>query len=255
MHRLAIPAAIALLLTSTIPAWAGGGLPTLADLTVGPFRTILRNDSSTLAIGANRLTVEAPSLPADHQVSLWLIGPHGQRVTVPLRAPITLGAASHGHDAEPTGLHTGDPRTAGPNFSGARRPTTPATSDHAASTTGGHGASHGSVAGASPPPAAARPSSPAAANGEVDDPDHAHGFLGYGVARVDVAGVWLAQFEIRDPQGRALSAATRLDAVDTSPNPVYLGASGLVIGGSLLMGVLQRRRRPDARRSTAGGRP
>jgi hypothetical protein len=68
------------------------------------------------------------------------------------------------------------------------------------------------------------------------------GFTGRGLARLDATGAWTATVRIRDASGQALLASAQVNVVDGGPNPLYLATTGLLIGGSLLFGMIQRRR-------------
>ncbi|HEU5315675.1 MAG TPA: hypothetical protein VFX49_06160, partial [Chloroflexota bacterium] len=102
MRRFSLPAAVVALAVSVTAADAGGGLPALAGLDVGPYRATLHNDSPWLRRGANTLTIEIPALPSGEHVALWLRGPLGQLVNVPLQPVRVLGATGR------TGAGAGD---------------------------------------------------------------------------------------------------------------------------------------------------
>jgi hypothetical protein len=246
MRSLALPAAALLLMASVTSAGAGPGLPKVASLTAGPYTATLHNDSPTLRKGANTLTVEISSLPPDHHVTLQLRGPTGQVLHVPLRPVKVLGGVG-GHGDAP-GAH------------GAER------SPHAEELDS-HGKgdakvdNHGKVddhdrAKALPVPAAA-PHSQGLAHNEsrsalvAADDDHGsaknggtgEAFMARGGVRLPVTGTWRAELLIRDDHGDLLAGEVSVAAVDGGPNPIYLATTGSLIGGSLLFGAIQRRRR------------
>jgi hypothetical protein len=63
-----------------------------------------------------------------------------------------------------------------------------------------------------------------------------------GVVYVPSSGPWRADITITDPVGQVHSAQVSLTAIDGGPNDAYLAATGSLIGGALLFGVVQRRR-------------
>ncbi|HEY5475617.1 MAG TPA: hypothetical protein VIK11_02780, partial [Tepidiformaceae bacterium] len=72
-------------------------------------------------------------------------------------------------------------------------------------------------------------------------------YLLRGTANLTNAGAWRARVEIIDTTGTVQSAEQDLSAVDGGPNRIYLAATGTLIVGSLLVGVIGRRRLTTAR--------
>jgi len=68
-------------------------------------------------------------------------------------------------------------------------------------------------------------------------------FLGRGVVTLPTTGVWNAIVRIGKGHESPLEAEAAIDTVDGGPNPLYLGATGSLIGGSLLYGAVERQRR------------
>jgi hypothetical protein len=102
MRRVGLSLVAILALANVETALAGVGLPRLTDLQAGPYTATLRNDSPSLVVGSNTLTLEMPSELDVRAVRLLLHGPHGQTIEVPLRPVAMLGGASDGRspDAE-----------------------------------------------------------------------------------------------------------------------------------------------------------
>lgn len=111
-----------------------------------------------------------------------------------------------------------------------------------------HGGEHGEE------PAAASgdhgASQPAAAGG-----DHGDGHSGEadaagavtwfrGKAVVSATGTWKAQLLVNGDK-----ATDELKVVDNGPDPFYLAATGLAMGGTIIYGAIQRRRQPQEGRS------
>ncbi|HEU5315157.1 MAG TPA: hypothetical protein VFX49_03550, partial [Chloroflexota bacterium] len=68
-------------------------------------------------------------------------------------------------------------------------------------------------------------------------------FLGRGVVRVPTTGVWNAVVRIGTGDEVPLEGEAAIQTVDGGPNPLYLGATGSLIGASLLYGAVERQRR------------
>ena len=291
MRRIAVAFAALLLAAGTTPALAGGGLPKVTSIEVGPHRASIHNDSPSVLTSSNTLTVEIADLTADHRVSLTLVGPNGERIAVPLSAVAVLDGPDGGHGGGE------DSHAAGPADDHA------ATSDGQADKPGDHGAaakdphgaadSHGTTAVA---PAAKDnhgvPSAPVqaklapaadshGASAGVADPhgsaakdDHgslatapsttdghdealpgvadvAHGdkteaYLARGSVSVPTTGDWTARLTIRDPHGEEMVGEAPVLVVEGGPSKLYLSFTGSLIFGSMLFGLVLRRRKSRA---------
>ncbi len=98
---LSLAAALGVFLTGR-DALASEGLPLLCELQAGPYGIALHNDSPSLVIGRNVLTLEVPAEAASREVRLSLLGPNGETLTVPLRPVTVLGGT--GGDSEMEGM-------------------------------------------------------------------------------------------------------------------------------------------------------
>ena len=175
---LSLVAALAVLLAGT-DALASGGLPLLCDLQAGPYAIALHNDSPSLVIGRNVLTLELPPEAEGRDVQLSLLGTNGETLTVGLRRVTVLGGEQTTEDM--------------PGMEGMKMPV---------------------------------PSE----------------FLLRGTAELPKTGPWRARVEVTDTTGTVQSAEQELRAIDGGPNRVYLAATGTLIGGALVFGVIARRR-------------
>lgn len=75
-------------------------------------------------------------------------------------------------------------------------------------------------------------------------------YLARGSASLPVPGTWTARLVIRDPHGEEVVGVTPLTAVEGGPNRLYLGFTGSLIFGSMVFGLIQRRRQPARSRTT-----
>lgn len=238
MRHVALPAAALLLVTAATGVWAGSGLPRLAALDIGPYYATLHNDSPALRKGANTLTVEIPSLPAGQQVELWLRGPAGQLLAVPLLPVRVLGgAATGGEHGEAGRADTGIGRTGSADHGATAAPhVAPGLVPLAAAAD--HTADH--VADRADDNVRGGPG-----HGDAHTPGGAATtFLGRGAITLPGTGVWHAIVRVGAHDEIPLEAEAAIETVDGSPNPLYLGATGSLIGGSLVYGAVERRRRP-----------
>jgi hypothetical protein len=259
-----------LLLLNAAPAGAGVGLPEVGSLQIGPYRARLLNDSAGLRTGRNTLTVHIADLPADHRATLRLHGPRGEVIDVPLRPLRVLPGPAGGHAAgaattpeaghdDPTSRH--DQEAHAGAAAGAHAPDahTPGRKDqradlHDEEADGGHAPVDPAHAGHAPvDPAHAGDSHGAAPDGhDAAVPDGheagAHGgetFMGYavrGTAGLPAPGAWRAVLTVGNGHGEPLRGELPLDVTTDGPNPLYLGALGVLAGGSVLYGWIGRRR-------------
>jgi hypothetical protein len=204
MRRFALPIALGVLVVSVAPVLADGGLPEIGTLRAGPFTATLHNDAATLVTGSNTLTVEVPSLPDRHAVSLSLTGPSGERVDVPLRPVQVLDGPPDGHSHDMAGMGGGHDMAA---MGGG----------HDMTSMGGHDMS-GMAAGG------------------------AETYRGRGSISVPEAGSWQAHLVIRAAAGASFVAEAPLNAEDGGPNGLYLAGAGTLMGGFVVYGAIQRRR-------------
>lgn len=182
--KLLLTSVLALgLLLNTTDALASGGLPLLCDLQAGPYSVALHNDSPSLVVGRNTLTLELPAEAEGRDIQLSLVGAGGKILTVGLHRVTVLG---------------GGTTTDMPGMEGM----------------------------------------------EMALPTE---YLLRGTANLTNAGAWRARVEIIDTTGTVQSAEQDLSAVDGGPNRIYLAATGTLIVGSLLVGVIGRRRLTTAR--------
>ena len=182
--KLLLTSVLALgLLLNTTDALASGGLPLLCDLQAGPYSVALHNDSPSLVVGRNTLTLELPAEAEGRDIQLSLVGAGGEILTVGLHRVTVLG---------------GGTTTDMPGMEGM----------------------------------------------EMALPTE---YLLRGAANLTNAGAWRARVEIIDTTGTVQSAEQDLSAVDGGPNRIYLAATGTLIIGSLLVGVIGRRRLTTAR--------
>ena len=230
--RLVLASLIAILLAigaSTV--FAGGGLPQVGQIQVGPYAAALHNDSPTLITGANALTVEIPDLPAGSRVSLSLDGPDGTSVVVPLKTVRVLGGHSDGghgggdaQNAEKTDDHGGK-ASAG---HGAAQ-----TGDsHSAADSGGHGAAVVTL-----------PRIPGMPK-QADHPHETATFLARGTVKIPSTGTWMARLVVLDEHGTIYAGEASLDAERGGPNRLYIGVVGSLMVGALVYGAAHRLRRP-----------
>jgi len=239
MRRLILPLMIAYLLAMGAPAQAGGGLPKLTTLQVGHRTVAIHGDSAVARTGANVLTMEITEWTDGSEVSLTLVGPTGQKIAVPL-LPVRViegpadahgggGAeqgATAGHDAQPAATHDAAPA----NAHGS------ASTDHGAMNMSGSKATDHSAT-QTPEPAA-------------DDHGTASGtYTVRGKASLPTAGPWQVMVAITQAGEAPESAEAMLDAEYGGPHPLYLTGAGALMGGSVLYGVIQKRRIPINGRS------
>jgi hypothetical protein len=281
MYQRIVPIAALLAATAVQPVFAAGGLPLIASIQVGPHQAALHNDSPTLATGPNLISVELASLPAGTVISLTLAGPQGEAIAVPLSKVTVLdgpdgghGGAEgahadtglSGHDVAPPADHSGMSAASHSNQpANVHAQPTPASSHDAMAGGMDHAAmGHGSEM----PPAGQTDSAPAAdVHGGASPDDHvvadAHdqaalhvaneagspgeeSYLARGQANLPSTGRWIAHLSMRGQRGEIFTGQAPLEVVEGGPNRLYLGATGLLMGGSLLFGLIQRRRQSDA---------
>lgn len=83
---------------------------------------------------------------------------------------------------------------------------------------------------------------------QADDHGPTRDFNARGQAAPDATGDWTATLVIGDDHGSQWQAATTLAVVRGGPNRLYVGFVGLLMGGSVTYGAIQRRRlRPYGR--------
>jgi hypothetical protein len=210
MRRIALPAALLLVLTAATPALANAGLPKIASLQVGSHVVAVHGDSPSLHTGTNTLTVEIADLTPDHTVTLSLKGPSGQSVAVPLEDLVILsGPDEHSHgEADMSGMDMGGMNMGGMDMPGMSHD----------SGTSGHDMSAMS-----------------------HDSGSAEGFNARGKVSLNATGTWHVVVEVAGHDQKQ-SAEAHADVVDNGPNRVYLGFTGFLMGGTFLYGIVERRR-------------
>jgi hypothetical protein len=182
--KLLLTSVLALgLLLNTTDALASGGLPLLCDLQAGPYSVALHNDSPSLVVGRNTLTLELPAEAEGRDIQLSLVGAGGEILTVGLHRVTVLGGGTTKDMPGMEGMEMALPTE----------------------------------------------------------------YLLRGTANLPNAGAWRARVEIIDTTGTVQSAEQDLSAVNGGPNRIYLAATGTLIVGSLLVGVIGRRRLTTAR--------
>lgn len=70
-------------------------------------------------------------------------------------------------------------------------------------------------------------------------------FLARGSVRLPAAGTWAAHVTVNLPDGDPVSAIIPIEVTPGGPHSGFITISGLLMGGSITVGFLQRRR--DAR--------
>lgn len=160
-------------------ALASSGLPLLCDMQAGPYDIALHNDSPSLVVGRNVLTLELPPEAEGRDIQFSLLGPKGETVPVSLRRVTVVGGQQTTTD-----------------MSGMEGMAMPVPSE----------------------------------------------YLMRGAAELPKTGTWRARVEITDTTGTVHSAEQELSAVDGGPNRIYLAATGTLITGALVVGVIGRRR-------------
>jgi hypothetical protein len=235
MHRTAVTIAALLLVTATTPVLAGGGPPKLANIEVGPYLIALYNDSPDLVTGSNTLTVKVPDLAAEHAVRLELAGPNGEHLAVPLRPVIVLDQVDdgeHSHADEQADAH-GAP---------------------AAAPSVGNNVAHGPTEAHEAVGHEQAPADPHAAHGvaapanhEPSEPPHRESetYLARGSVSIPSTGRWTARIVVRDPHGAESVGETPVTVAQGGPSRLYLGFTGTLIFGSMLFGMIRRRRGPS----------
>ena len=215
----AIPAALLLILGAAAPALAGGGLPVLSSMKAGNTEVTIYGDSMFVHTGTNTLTVEATGLPEGAAIALNLIGPDGKTVVVPLRPlRVVAGPAdAHGgdHENESDGHESED---SGHESDGDAHETESTQ----------HGSSHD-----------------AQADQHGDEPAESESPVWFrGKASVPTTGTWKAQLEIGGAK-----ATDELKVVGNGPSPLYLAFTGVIMGGTITYGAIQRRRQSQTGRA------
>lgn len=72
--------------------------------------------------------------------------------------------------------------------------------------------------------------------------DKAEAYMARGSVSVPSTGTWTARLSIRDAHGDEMVGETRVEVSEGGPNRLYLGFTGSLIFGSMLFGLIQRRR-------------
>lgn len=213
MRRLALPATAAWLLFAATTAFAGAGLPKIATVQAGPYDAVLSNDSKGARTGSNVFTLEIPEFAGD-KVSLRLTGPAGQIVVVPLKPLVVLGGGGHG-EGETHAMP--EPDSHGKAADAHEKET----GSHGSGSSGEANSSGGDAHGDSPPE---------------------NGYLARGKVRLNATGTWTAQLEVTDAQGASTAVEFPLQVKQGGPNTLYVSFSGLLMGGTVVYGWIQRRR-------------
>lgn len=87
---LSLTVGLSLLLGSS-PALASSGLPLLCDMQAGPYDIAVHNDSPSLVVARNMLTLELPQEAEGRDIQFSLLGPGGETVPVSLRRVTVVG--------------------------------------------------------------------------------------------------------------------------------------------------------------------
>jgi hypothetical protein len=96
--------------------------------------------------------------------------------------------------------------------------------------------------------AAAKDDHASPASAAHDEPaDAAHGdatteYMARGSVSLPSTGTWTARLAIRDAHGEEMVGETQIQVSEGGPNRLYLGITGSLIFGSMLFGLIQRRR-------------
>lgn len=227
MRRLAYPAAILLLFAGVTTAHAGVGLPKLAAMTAGGYQANVYTDSYIPHVGANMFSVELDGLPEGAHVSLKLVGPKGQTVSVPLKPLTVISGPEGGHgEDEEHGAAKDDHAAAPADAHGAAQP---AKDDHAATP-----ADHQDAA------QPAKDDHGAATDAHGASTSGAASLNTRGTALLDQTGEWTAILEIEGHEG-TLSAEAPFVVEEGGPNRLYLTFTGLLMGGTMVYGAIARR--------------
>jgi hypothetical protein len=239
MRRIALSATLLLVLTAATPAFAGGGLPKIASLQVGSNQVAVHGDSPSLHKGTNVLTVEIAELSPGQTVNLYLKGPAGQSVTVPLSDLVVLsgpagGHGDGGHESAPTGHET---TAAGHDMSAAGHDMSAAGHDMSAAGHDMSAAGHDMSAAGHDMSAAGHDMSAAG----HDTAATATAYAARGKADLNATGSWHLVVEITGHDQKE-AAEAHVEVVQGGPNGAYLGFTGLLMGGTFIYGVVQRRR-------------
>ena len=72
--------------------------------------------------------------------------------------------------------------------------------------------------------------------------DKAGAYMARGSVSVPSKGTWTARLSIRDAHGDEMIGETQVEVTEGGPNRLYLGFTGSLIFGSMLFGLIQRRR-------------
>lgn len=243
MRPLVFPVTALLLLAAASPALASAGLPKIASVTVGEHSVAIHDDSLSAKTGPNTFTVEVADLPVGHSIHLKMVGPQGQVVTVPLQDLTVLQGPDEEHGdmagmADMPGM-TGTPSGHSmENMPGMDN--MPGMSGHDMSG-GGHG-SASSAHGSAPD---GHGSAPGDQGSTADAHGTAHtagqGYSARGKAVLDAAGTWRAVVEIQGDHAGSMTAEVPFDVHRGGPAPMYLGFTGLMMGGFLTYGIVKRR--------------
>jgi hypothetical protein len=242
MRTLATLLSLLVVLAVPTRTWASAGLPQIASLQVGPYRVQIWNDSPSLRTWDNTVTLAVPDLPNGGQVYLALQSPAGRTVAVPLQPLRVL-------DGPDTAGHGDGPDTTGnDNHAGQEAD---AHGHDGAGEADGHGHDSAAQADAHGHDSAAETDAHGHGGDGHDEAQSGHhggslpvgGYLARGRVKLDQPGTWQLTVTVTgDPAGKQ-AATIPVTVVDGSPNRVYLGATGLIMTGTVLYGALHRRRR------------
>ncbi|HEY3365952.1 MAG TPA: hypothetical protein VGK74_12925 [Symbiobacteriaceae bacterium] len=220
MRRLILPAAALLVLAAATPALASAGLPKIASVEVGGYKVAIHDDSFSAKTGANTFTVEIGDFPAGHTVHLKLVGPQAQVVAVPLQDLLVLEGPDDGH-GDSADMANMPGMADMPGMDGHDT----ASSGHDSGSTG-----HG---------------------GTPDAHDTANGGQAYtarGKAVLDAPGTWKVVVKIDGDHDGPVTAEAPIDVHPGGPAPLYLGFTGVSMGGFLTYGIVRRRNERGAGR-------
>jgi len=254
MRRLAYPAAILLLVTSAVTAYAGAGLPKLASFTVGTYKVGVHVDSLVPRVGTNVLTVEAASLPHGAQVELKLVGPGGQTVEVPLN-PLTVLSGPDGGHGDDHGAPAADSHGAAADSHGTTTDSHGTAANSHGTPDNSHGTpadSHGTPANSHGTPANSH-GTPSNSHDTAAASDHEHAaeseaLNARGKVKLDQTGNWTAVLQIHGTPEGDLHAEAPFTVENGGPSRPYLAFTGLLMGGTAIYAAINRRKGADTGR-------
>lgn len=224
MRKLAAAATVLLAVSVAAPVYAGAGIPKIATLQLDQATATLYNDSPTLLTGKNTLTLEIADLPEGLLVELKLIGPEGQVIPVDLKPLTIVEGPADAHGADSHGEEDAHGAEADAHGEAADSHGQPA-ADHGSEATDPHN------------------DSPADDHSTAEADDHAvAGYNMRGKVSVPSTGHWKVIVELKDAHGVSASAEAEVDVERGGPSRVYLSLTGLLMGGTAVYSLIERRR-------------